>query len=516
MRDVGEARRASLRLRLWRGLGPAPHRRAVGAVRDDRHPRPAPRPAQRRDAVRQGRQGVLHRHLRRARVLPAGPLGRVHPRPGSAEALEQVAQLYFLRDGLLLGDHAGQIVRDDERDEWIVANSSWGDFDFKGVHVRHLATTDDILSGVHVLETQRTALPTEQSNWDPGMTRSTGAGTSGSSRAPRRNPSTSTPRWPSRRKAPPGTRSWSWWGPPPSAPDRGTDPGAGAGRLVVLASDGDARHYPVFDLSMRRVGRLDAPYETNIPHPSFCRSTRAGSCWSPSTAPSTPRSLMGYGGHGDVPIMRTPEPPRAGDVSAETTRASAGLVERDGAPLEVHGPGRAPARRGPRPHPLRRTPQRVGAVTKRCRSAGVSAPPGSRPSVGASTSTRTCSASSRALRDVQPRGGDRIGEHFRRPTGPTQVVVQTGTGLGVLRRCRVVRRGKPAVGHGSHRGEPTVGTPAREPDPGRRVGCRPHVVVARVEPPALSRLSLGPVSRTSGRASSNRDHRSSNGMPTDW
>ena len=66
--------------------GPAPHRRAVGAVRDDRHPRPAPRPAQRRDAVRTGRQGVLHRHLRRPRVLPAGPLGRVHPRPGPAEA----------------------------------------------------------------------------------------------------------------------------------------------------------------------------------------------------------------------------------------------------------------------------------------------------------------------------------------------------------------------------------------------------------------------------------------------
>ncbi len=68
--------------------------------------------------------------------------------------LEQVAQLYSRRDGLLLGDHAGQLVRDGDR--WLVATSSWGDFDGTGVHVRHLATSDDLLSGVHLLETEPT------------------------------------------------------------------------------------------------------------------------------------------------------------------------------------------------------------------------------------------------------------------------------------------------------------------------------------------------------------------------
>ena len=86
-------------------------------------------------------------------------------RPGR---LEQVAQLYFRRDGLVLGDHAGQIVRDEDDERWIVATSSWGDFDFQGLHVRHLTTTDDVLHGVHVLETGRTPLPTAREQLGPG------------------------------------------------------------------------------------------------------------------------------------------------------------------------------------------------------------------------------------------------------------------------------------------------------------------------------------------------------------
>lgn len=69
----------------------------------------------------------------------------------------------YVRDGLLLADHAGQVVRDDEEDRWIVATSSWGDFAFDGVHVRHVVTADDVLSGVHVLETEPTPLPTDVS-----------------------------------------------------------------------------------------------------------------------------------------------------------------------------------------------------------------------------------------------------------------------------------------------------------------------------------------------------------------
>ena len=71
----------------------------------------------------------------------------------------------------------------------------------------------------------------------------------------------------------------------------------------LLASDGDARDYPVFDLSMRPVGRLDAPYPTNIPHPQLLR--RDDGSWLMVTFDGTQRAArtMGYGGHGDVVVM---------------------------------------------------------------------------------------------------------------------------------------------------------------------------------------------------------------------
>nr|MBA2465771.1 hypothetical protein [Nocardioidaceae bacterium] len=77
------------------------------------------------------------------------------------------------------------------------------------------------------------------------------------------------------------------------------------GEWWFLASDSDGRHYPVFDMEMRRVGRLDAPYETNIPHPqlvplddgSFLVVTFDGTQYA--------EQVMGYGGHGDVLIMRS-------------------------------------------------------------------------------------------------------------------------------------------------------------------------------------------------------------------
>jgi len=41
----------------------------------------------------------------------------------------------------VLGDHAGQLVRDGDR--WLVLTSSWGDFTPGSIHVRHTTTTDD-------------------------------------------------------------------------------------------------------------------------------------------------------------------------------------------------------------------------------------------------------------------------------------------------------------------------------------------------------------------------------------
>ena len=217
-----------------------------------------------------------------------------------------MAQLYFLRDGLVLGDHAGQIVRDGDRDEWIVANSSWGDFDFKGLHVRHTATTDDILSGVHLLQTQRTALPTEQGSWDPGITRIDGRWYVGFVESPSQKPFTFHP-------ALAVAAEGAAWDEQLELVGAATELRQTEGPILAqvqgtwwfLASDGDARHYPVFDLSMRRVGRLDAPYETNIPHPQLLPLDDGGFLLVTFDGTQYAEDLMGYGGHGDVLIMRS-------------------------------------------------------------------------------------------------------------------------------------------------------------------------------------------------------------------
>lgn len=39
------------------------------------------------------------------------------------------------------------------------------------------------------------------------------------------------------------------------------------GELRLLASDGDAKDYPVYDLQMNRIAQIRAQYESNIPHP---------------------------------------------------------------------------------------------------------------------------------------------------------------------------------------------------------------------------------------------------------
>lgn len=216
--------------------------------------------------------------------------------------LEQVAQLYTRRDGLLLGDHAGQLVRDGDR--WLMACSSWGDFDEdSGVHVRHLTTEADVLSGVHLLDTERTDLPTAYDAWDPGFTRVDGRWLMGYVASPSQRPFDFHPALASTAAATP------WTGLTPVGAADGLHQCEGPVIAHVgddwwlLASDGDARDYPVFDLSMRRVGRLDAPYPTNIPHPQLLR--RDDGSWLMVTFDGTQRAArtMGYGGHGDVVVL---------------------------------------------------------------------------------------------------------------------------------------------------------------------------------------------------------------------
>jgi hypothetical protein len=238
--------------------------------------------------------------------------------------LEQVAHLFTERDGLVVGDHAGQVVHDGDR--WLVATSSWGDFVRAGVHVRHTTTSADVLRGVHLLTTERTPLPTSLSTWDPGATRIDG-------------------RWwvsfvESRSQAPFDFHPALAAGPPGGAPweglelqgaDTGLHHGEGplltevGGQWGLLASDGTSRTYPAYDLGMRRVGQLDAPYLTNIPHPQLVPLPDGSHLL--VTFDGTPFGgrVLGYGGHGDLVVMRSgARPSRRRRRSATATPRATG------------------------------------------------------------------------------------------------------------------------------------------------------------------------------------------------
>lgn len=212
--------------------------------------------------------------------------------------LEQVAQLFFARDGVVLGDHAGQIVVDG--DEYVLAMSSWGDFDFAGVHVRYVRTSANVLSGVHVLPTARLPLPTTVSSWDPAMTRINGQWHVAFVESPAQSPAFVFHPALARGRT---LESLSLVG-----ADLTVDQTEGTiiqrvdGAWHVLASDGDARVYKVYDLRMRPQGTLNAPYGTNIPHPMV---VRARNSWWLLTFDGTQYAepVLGYGGHGDFIVM---------------------------------------------------------------------------------------------------------------------------------------------------------------------------------------------------------------------
>ena len=223
--------------------------------------------------------------------------------PGSPQDQRLEAQVFSRREGVVLGDHAGQIVRDGDR--WLVATSSWGDFTPGSIHVRHCETEADLLSGVHVLDTERTPLPTKHGSWDPALTRLDGTWHVAFVESPSQDPFDFHPALAS-------TESGTWFE-GLSLVAAATDLHQCEGAIIdtvdgdtyLLASDGDARNYPVFDLDGRRLGRLDAPYPTNIPHPNLVRDPAGG--WFIVTFDGTQYrpEVMGYGGHGDVVVMHS-------------------------------------------------------------------------------------------------------------------------------------------------------------------------------------------------------------------
>ena len=75
------------------------------------------------------------------------------------------------------------------------------------------------------------------------------------------------------------------------------------GRWLLLAGDGKARRFPVYDLGMRELGQLDATFGSNIPHPQLVTGddgrtwlvTFDGTAWD--------ERRTGYGSHGDLVVL---------------------------------------------------------------------------------------------------------------------------------------------------------------------------------------------------------------------
>ena len=223
--------------------------------------------------------------------------------PAHPEQMRLESQLFTRRDGLVLGDHAGQLVRDGDR--WLVLTSSWGDFEPGSIHVRHASTAADLLTGVHVIETERAPLPTGGGSWDPALTRIDGSWRLGFVESPSQDPFDFHPALAETR-----ARDWTDGLSKVAAAEElhqceGPVIATVQGTSYLLASDKDHQSYPVFDLSGKRLGRLDAPYPSNIPHPQLVPDPGGG--WLLLTFDGTPwdEDVMGYGGHGDVVVMHS-------------------------------------------------------------------------------------------------------------------------------------------------------------------------------------------------------------------
>lgn len=223
--------------------------------------------------------------------------------------LRQEAHLFFERGGLVLGDHAGHLVVEDDG-EVLVAVSGWGDFDGAGVRVQYARATSDVLAGVHVLRTEPLPLPTEVSAWDPALTRIGDTWYVAFVESPSQDPFVFHPALAVGR--------------PGGGPEELTSVGADTsvdqtegtilqkigGTWYLLASDGDARQYRVYDLRVEFLGTLSAPYGTNIPHPMVIPVSEAGRTRYlllsfDGTQYAEP--ALGYGTHGDFLVMAAPE-----------------------------------------------------------------------------------------------------------------------------------------------------------------------------------------------------------------
>ncbi|HSX66532.1 hypothetical protein [Nocardioides sp.] len=242
--------------------------------------------------------------------------------------LRPEALLWWRRDGLVHGDHAVHLVRDGEA--WRALASTWGDFARTRVAITQVTTATDLLTGEHVLEAEEVDLPrppgAQKGVWDPHLVCIDGAW----------HLSWVTARRffdfrPALARAATPTGPWELVG---VIEDRTATEG---GVIVeteegwrLLASDGvDNRRglrqrYPAFDLELREVGALDAPYGSNIPWPSVVRLHDVPSEWAMLTFDGTEYGgpLPGYGTHGDVLVLRSGSAQSSSVAASSSARTS--------------------------------------------------------------------------------------------------------------------------------------------------------------------------------------------------
>ncbi|MFL5860330.1 MAG: hypothetical protein ACJ780_06075 [Solirubrobacteraceae bacterium] len=234
----------------------------------------------------------------------------------SDNRLQQIGKIFWERGGVVVGDHAGHIVYDDTIGAFRLLVSNWGTFSGNGVLINAATVGGDVLHGVTVVRNPSVQqLPTTVSRWDPHMTRINGVWYIAFVESPSQNPFNFHPALAV--------------GPPTGQFGNFTLAGRDAshtmtegmviqkigGKWYVLCSSSPAEgapaggHYDIYDLNMRFIGFLNAPYPTNnIPHPMVfpvpvpqTQSTR----YQMVTFEGTQyyENILGYGTHGDFLVM---------------------------------------------------------------------------------------------------------------------------------------------------------------------------------------------------------------------
>ncbi|MBA2445960.1 MAG: hypothetical protein H0V49_11610, partial [Nocardioidaceae bacterium] len=155
-----------------------------------------------------------------------------------------------------------------------------------------------------LLETEPLALPTEVSAWDPSFTRIDDRWYVAFVESPSQDPFIFHPALAAGLPGEPYDADLELVGVDDSMSE-------GEGPIIqelggvwhVLASNKNAGAYPIYDLTMRQLGTLDAPYVTNIPHPQVINLLGGGHLMVTFDGTQYAEDVLGYGGHGDVVVM---------------------------------------------------------------------------------------------------------------------------------------------------------------------------------------------------------------------